>query len=146
LLILVDESGDPGFKLSKGSTRYFVVAMVIFRDYNQAEQASAAIECAQQALNIKPEFRFNKCCNAARDGFFTAVHPFKFRVRALVVDKASIYSTNLRDDSKRFYAYFTQMLMRHDSGTLSGARIKIDCSGARKFKQELNNYLGSSPD
>ena len=30
MLVLIDESGDPGFKLTKGSTQHFVAAMVIF--------------------------------------------------------------------------------------------------------------------
>ncbi len=33
MLVLIDESGCAGFKIAKGSTRHFVVAMVTFTDY-----------------------------------------------------------------------------------------------------------------
>ncbi|MBL8492466.1 MAG: DUF3800 domain-containing protein, partial [Rhodocyclaceae bacterium] len=141
MLILIDESGDAGFKVAKGSTPHFVVAMVIFRDLRQAELASVAIGQASERLRVKPEFKFNKCAAAVRDGFFEAVRPFHFTVRALVVDKARIYSEGLREDKGRFYNYFVKMLLKHDNGTLQGARVKIDGSGDREFKRELHRYL-----
>jgi hypothetical protein len=146
MLILIDESGDAGFKVAKGSTPHFVVAMVIFRDLNEAENASVAIAQARDRLRIKPEFKFNKCANVVRDGFFDAVRPFNFTVRALVVDKACIYSENLRDDKGRFYNYFVKTLLKHDGGALQGARVKIDGSGDREFKQELGRYLRCQMD
>lgn len=77
----------------------------------------------------------------ARDGFFAAIQPCSFAVRALVVDKARIYSDNLREDKERFYNYFVKLLLEHDNRVLEGARIKIDGSGDREFKQELERYL-----
>ena len=143
MLILIDESGDAGFKVAKGSTSHFVVAMVIFQDMGQAELASEAIGQARDRLRVKPEFKFNKCANSVRDNFFDVVRPFQFVVRALVVDKARIYSDGLRDDKGRFYNYFVKSLLKHDNGTLQGARVKIDGSGDREFKQELGRYLRS---
>ena len=141
VLVLIDESGDPGFKLTSGSTPYFVMAMVIFRDYRQAELASQAIQEARTALRVTSEFKFNKCCDVVRDGFFEAVQPFKFGVRAIIVDKSSIYSHNLRTEPERFYSFFLRLLMDHDGGALVNARIKIDGSGDRQFKRELTSYL-----
>jgi hypothetical protein len=36
MLVFIDESGDPGFKLDSGSSPVFVAAMVIFADRNAA--------------------------------------------------------------------------------------------------------------
>jgi len=119
LLVLIDESGDPGFKLAKGSTPYFVVAMVLFRDLDQAERASVAIGKARESLRVKPEFKFNKSCDSVRDAFFAAVRPFDFGVRALVVKKSTIYSANLRGHTDRFYNYWLFMdsrLIEGDGG------------------------------
>lgn len=60
MLVLIDESGCSGFKFNKGSTPYFVVAMVIFSDFKQAEIASENIGLLRDQLNIKPEFKFSK--------------------------------------------------------------------------------------
>ncbi len=141
MLVLIDESGCAGFKLGKGSTPYFVVGMVVFHDYGEAERTSRTIEGARAALRVKPEFKFSKCSDRARDGFFHAVAPHVFQVRALVIDKARIYSSHLRADHDDFYSYFVQMLMRHDDGALVGASIKIDGSGDREFKRALTAYL-----
>ncbi|MCP5278964.1 MAG: DUF3800 domain-containing protein [Thiobacillus sp.] len=141
MLVLIDESGDAGFKIARGSTPYFVVAMVVFRDFKEAERASAVIAEARERFRVKPEFKFNKCHSNVRDGFFQAVSPMDFRVRALVVEKARIYSDSLRENKKRFYNYFVQMLLKHDNDLLQGARVKIDGSGDREFKRELERYL-----
>lgn len=41
MLVLIDESGDPGFKLVRGSSSHFVVAMVVFDDFTDAELRAA---------------------------------------------------------------------------------------------------------
>jgi len=141
LLVLIDESGDPGFKLTKGSSPFFVVAMVLFRDFEEAERTSLAIGDARKLLRVKPEFKFNKSSDPVRDGFFDAIQPFDFSVRAVVVKKSNLYSKNLRSHTKRFYNYFVQILMKHDNGALVNARIKIDGSGSIAFQRELKGYL-----
>lgn len=141
MLVLIDESGDPGFKLARGSSPFFVVAMVLFRDFGEAERASRAVGDARESLGVRPEFKFSQSRDPVRDAFFEAVLPFDFRVRALVVDKSRIYSQNLREDTERFYRYFVQLLMRHDHGTLTDAHVRIDGSGNRAFRRELGRYL-----
>ena len=141
MLVLIDESGCPGFKLSKGSSPFFVVGMVVFDDLKEAENTSATIAQARIDLRVKPEFKFSKCHDDARDGFFAAIAPHGFRIRALVVDKAKIYSKFLRTSTDDFYRYFVQMMMRHDGGALTGASVKIDGSGSREFKRSLGAYL-----
>jgi hypothetical protein len=141
MLVLIDESGDPGFKLTRGSTPRFVVVMVIFQDYQEAERAGKAIGETRERLRVKPEFKFSKCHDNIRDAFFQAVAPYNFTVRALVVTKELIYSRTLREEKDHFYNYFVKMLLHHDNDVLEGARIKIDGSGDREFKQELERYL-----
>lgn len=141
MLVLIDESGDAGFKLARGSTQHFIVAMVIFDDFKEAERASDIIEAARTTLRIRTEFKFNKCSGQVKDGFFAMVAPCKFTVRAIVVDKAKIYSENLREHKEMFYNFFVKSLLQHDHNALVGARVKIDGSGDREFKRELAAYL-----
>ena len=141
MLVLIDESGCPGFKLTKGSTPYFIVGMVIFRDFSQAERASKAIQILRQTLNVKTEFKFSKTHPSIKDKFFDEVCQFKFEVRALIVDKSSIYSHELRKDTNSFYNYFVKMLMQYDNNVLQNASIKIDGSGDKEFKNALTAYI-----
>lgn len=141
MLVLIDESGDPGFKITKGSTSHFVVSMVIFKDFKTAEKVSNEISQTRENLRVKSEFKFNKCSNTVRDSFFETICPFNFNVRALVVQKDLIYSDNLRENKDKFYNFFIQQLLKHDGNLLENAKIKIDGSGDREFKQELERYL-----
>jgi hypothetical protein len=141
VLVLIDESGDPGFKLIRGSSSHFVMAMVIFDDEADAERTSAAIGTLRAELRLKTEFKFAKSHLRIKDAFFDCVCRYHFRVRALVVDKSRIYSDTLRTRKELFYNQFVRLLLQHDNGVLCDARIKIDGSGNRRFRQELNAYL-----
>lgn len=141
MLVLIDESGDPGFKLVRGSSSHFVIAMVIFRDFTEAERVSAAIAELRGRLALKTEFKFSKCHDDIKDAFFDCVRGYGFAVRALVVDKSTLYSESLRERKELFYNFFVKLLLSHDDGALADARIKIDGSGDRRFKKELDGYL-----
>jgi len=59
-LIFCDDSGDPGFKI--GSSRYFVIACVVFDSNIEAELAAAIMKAYKERLgwNVKSEYKFNK--------------------------------------------------------------------------------------
>lgn len=141
MLVLIDESGCPGFKLTNGSTRYFLVAMIIFTDFLEAEKTSKAIADLRKKLNIYPEFKFSKSHSLIKDSFFETISHYAFDVRVLVIDKTTIYSSKLREDTDAFYNYFVKLLIQYDGAILSNASIKIDGSGNREFKQKLSTYL-----
>ncbi len=113
--------------------------MVIFERLEDAERASAGIHELREKRQLASEFKFSKCHDGVKDAFFECVCRFDFKVRAIVVDKSIIYSDNLRTRKDLFYNYFVQQLMRY--GELRNAKVKIDGSGDRKFKDELNSYL-----
>jgi hypothetical protein len=134
MLVFIDESGDPGFKLGKGSTATFVAALAAFRNREEARLTEIAIEAIATRLGIKPEFRFSKCRPKVRDAFFETVRPFDFRVRAIVVQKKLIYSPHLRSEKEAFYAFFVKSMLKFDDGLLKSASVTIDGSGDRISK------------
>lgn len=144
MLVLIDESGCPGFKLAKGSTPFFVVAMVIFKELKDAEETSKVIAKLREKLKINPEFKFSKTRSEIKDCFFNEISKYAFEVRAIVVDKSKIYSQKLRKSTDAFYNYFLKTLMQNDSGVLNDASIKIDGSGDKEFKKALTSYLRQS--
>lgn len=141
MLVFIDESGDPGFKLGKGSTAIFAVAMIIVKDPKVSLELGQAIIDLQTNLGIKPEFKFNRSSNDIRDRFFESVRSFDFRVRALVVPKGAIYSAHLRANKEAFYQFFVKNLLKFDNGRLQGARVVIDGSGERTFRRDLQAHL-----
>lgn len=141
MYVFIDESGDAGFRVEKGSAPVFVVAMVIFETQDHARDAERAILDAKAPLRIGNEFKFNKSRDDVRDGFFQAVAACRFRVRAIVIQKVRIWSPRLKTDKEKFYEFFVRMMMQHDHGRLENAKIIIDGSGDREFRKRLAAYL-----
>ncbi|WP_029077240.1 DUF3800 domain-containing protein [Kaistia adipata] len=141
MLVFIDESGDPGFKLLKGSSPTFVVCLVAFRDLEQSVLTGQSIRQLAQELKVFPEFKFSDSRDYVRDAFFETVTRFDFCVRALVVQKERIYSEKLRTDKEMFYKFFVKSMLKFDDGLLKGARVILDGSGDRSFRNELSAYL-----
>ncbi len=143
MLVFIDDSGDPSFKIKKGSSKFFVICCVLFEDDLQAEKTSTAIKELRRNLKFseKMEFKFNGSRYKTRMAFLKVVKPFSFKVRVLVVDKKKITSDLLKNDKQSFYSYFIKMVLRHNKGTISNAKIKIDGSGDRIFRKRFLTYL-----
>lgn len=141
MLVVIDESGDPGFKVEKGSSPIFVAAMAIFRTGEDAQATEKRIRQAKTDLRVRSEFKFNKSSNAVRDGFFAAVRGCPFAVRAIVVNKALIYSPHLKTDKEDFYRFFIRQILTNDGDTLADAKVLIDGSGDREFRRMLQRSL-----
>ncbi|MFT8440811.1 DUF3800 domain-containing protein [Acetobacter fabarum] len=145
--IFIDESGDAGFKLVKGSSQHFIVSMVIFKTEEATSSTTRTIKDLAEKLNIKPEFKFAKSCNNIRDGFFEGISNCDFTTRSVVVDKSKIYSSHLKENKESFYNFFIRTMLKYDNGRLNKAKIIIDGSGDRAFKNEFKAYIRRSiPD
>lgn len=143
MLVFLDDSGDPGFKLDRGSTSHFVIAMVIFDDELEAEKTAVAIKELKRKLGFSEhmEFRFFKNSKDVRIKFMEAIKKFNFRVRCLIVDKEKIYSNELRNNKNSFYAYFIKEVLKHSNNTILDAKLRLDGSGDRIFRKNFFTYL-----
>ncbi len=142
-MIFIDDSGDPGFKFGKGSSQFFVIALLIFDDTLEAEKMAVEIKSLRRELGMSDheEFKFNKSNDKIRMSFLSAINQFSFRIRCLVVDKRLIYSTELKSKKESFYAYFIKETLKHSNDTIHEAKIRIDGSGDREFKKQFLTYL-----
>lgn len=143
MLVFIDDSGDPGFKIGKGSSEIFVISLIIFDDYLEAEKAALAIKTLRRKLHFPDdvEFKFFKSRQRVKQEFMSAIAGINFRVRSLVVRKSIIYSPELKTNKKSFYAYAIKMALQHSGNTILNAKIKIDGGGDRVFRQEFLSYL-----
>ncbi len=143
MLVFIDESGDPGFKLLRGSSSHFVIACVIFDDNLDAEETALKIKRYRRELGRRDdhEFKFNKSSKAVRVGFFRAVADCRFRVRAVVVNKALIESRHLKRDKASFHNYFIKCVLEQADDTIKDARVRIDGHGDRDYKRLAGAYF-----
>lgn len=141
MLVFIDESGDPGFKISKGSSPLFVVSLVAFRKVEDSLLAQRAINEVAARFGIRNEFKFSQSRDEVRDAFFMALSSIDYCVRAIVIQKERVYSSRLRTEKEAFYSYFVKTMLKFDNGLLVNAKVIIDGSGDQSFKKELSRYL-----
>jgi len=143
MLIFIDDSGDPGFKLSKGSTSHFIIAMVIFDDELEAEKTAVAIKELKREIGFREqtEFRFFKTRKDYRIKFLKTIAKFDFRIRCLIVDKSIVYSNELKNNKNSFYAYFIKEVLKNSNSTILNAKVRMDGSGNRIFRKNFFTYL-----
>ncbi len=91
MYVYLDESGDTGFKFRNGSSRYFVIALLLVDDPLPLHQA---VHDLRLRLNKSEsyEFKFMRTHHDGRIAFFQAIKSFTFQVYALVVDKMNLES------------------------------------------------------
>ena len=89
MLVFVDDSGDPGFKIDKGSSLVFVIACVVFDDELEAEKTAVVIKELRRKLKFPDsvEFKFNNSRKEVKELFLNTVNTYKFKIRCLVIVK-----------------------------------------------------------
>ena len=108
--VFMDESGDTGFKLNKGFSRYFVIAAVIFDNPSDIMHVQEVIAGLREQLRFRKnyEFHFNHESQQVRTAFCEVVRECNFSIRAIVIDKEVIRSPHLRNNARDFYNFITK--------------------------------------
>jgi hypothetical protein len=144
MLVFVDESGDPGVKGKRGSSRYFIVTAVVFEDDRVAETCERRIDALRRELGLPEyrEFRFNKCNRAIREAFLRAVARFDFKYVAFILnkdpDKLSGPGFRYQDSLYKLSIRYT---FTNAEPLLDNAVVVIDRTGSRDFVRQLDKYL-----
>jgi hypothetical protein len=142
MLVFIDESGDPGMKLGKGSSEFFVITLVIFNDNDEAARSDEEICNIRNELGLSPssEFKFNKLNDKGRRHFLTSVSSHRFTYYSVVINKAKLTGKGF-GFKESFYKYACQMALNNCRKYLKEATIVIDGSGSREFRQQLQTYI-----
>jgi hypothetical protein len=144
MLVFIDESGDPGLRLERGSSRFFTVAMVVFEDLEEAAACDQKIELLKRELGWKPgsEFHFKNNSDKVRKAFLQAVAPYNFFYYGFVLNKdpKKLWGEGFKD-KQSFYKYACGLVFENAKEKLVNATVVIDESGNMDFKYQLVNYL-----
>ena len=143
MIIFIDESGDSGFKIQKGSSSHFVISLVIFDDTLEAEKTAIKIKEFKRAKKLSDyyEIKFNKLKKSLKIEFLETIKDSKFRVRSIVVEKEIIYSTALQTDKRKYYSFFLKKVLEKNNNTILNAKLRLDGLGEREFKKAMTSYL-----
>lgn len=142
MLVFVDESGDPGLKKKTGSSKVFVLTLVIFNDRDEANAVDDLISAlrSEMQVNNRFEFKFNKLRDDLRKQFLQAVSGRGFVYYSMVINKDKINSKGL-SYKESFYKYVCSLAFDNARHLLERSIIVIDGSGSREFRQQLQTYL-----
>ena len=142
MLVFVDEYGDTGLKLGQGSSDFFTVALVVFRENDEAQRVDDRIAALRAELR-KPagfEFHFTDNNDEVREAFFRAVAPHDFFYIGLVVNKAKLHMPGFTF-RESFYKDICGQVFDQAKAQLENATVRIDRSGGEGFRRELAAYL-----
>lgn len=146
MLAFIDESGDPGFKLDQGSSRYFTVALVVFEDHTEAISCDQRIGLLRRELgwNDQSEFHFKHNSDPDRRAFLQAVAPYNFFYYGIVINKdpEKLWGEGFKY-KQSFYKYTCSLVFENAKDKLDQSIVVIDGSGSLDFKQQLAKYLKS---
>ncbi len=144
MLVFIDESGDTGLRIDKGSSRFFVIALVSFEENDEALGCDKRIELLKQELKFSKntEFKFSSLRKDQRITFLKAVLPYSFFYFGIVINKdpKKLFGEGFKV-KESFYKYTCSLVFENARTHMKSATVVIDGSGSRAFKQQFKSYL-----
>lgn len=144
MLAFIDESGDTGFKLKKGASRFFTVALVVFEDLDEATACDQRIGLLRRELgwDKHSEFHFNRNSDRVRRTLLKAVKPYNFFYYGIMFNKdpEKLWGEGFKD-KRSFYKYTCSLVFENAKEKLNRAIVVIDKSGNLEFRRQLAKYL-----
>ena len=144
MLIFIDESGDSGLKIDKGSSRYFTVGLVLFEEYEEAISCDQRIQLLKKEVGWREndEFHFKNNSDKIRVAFLKAVSPYNFFYYGIVINKdpKKLFGDGFKNKSS-FYKYACGLVFENAKEKMRDSTVIIDESGNLDFKNQLATYL-----
>lgn len=143
MLVFVDESGDTGLRLDcKTTSPYFIVTLVLFEDFEQANLADARIRSLKTELGLRPEFEFHfsKLKPGWREMFLVELSRFEFFYFAVVLDKADLAEHGI-DTPTELYRYTCGLVFECAKPYLSDAIVVLDGQGSKLLRRDLSSFF-----
>lgn len=143
----IDESGDPGLKVDRGSSPYFTIAVAVFESAEAVRECQSGMDALAAALHMQPgaEFHFHSDSHQRRMALLGVLRDANFKISSFTLNKAS---PKLQAPGYHYkaslYKNVCGMALDNASALLKSASVVIDGSGERIFRQQLQQYLRRS--
>ena len=138
MLVFIDESGDSGFSIATGASRYFTIALVVFEDSNEAWACDQRIDLLRRELGWSPgsEFHFRRNSHRVRQLFLEAVRHYNFFYYGIVIQKQKLWGITPKD-KRSFYQYAASLVFEPAKNKLNRAIVVVDRNGSIDFRKQL---------
>lgn len=142
MLVFIDESGDSGFKIGKGSSRFFIIALVVFENTEAAIECDTSISALKRQLSWSPdhEFHFRRDSDKIRRSFLSTAAACRFTYHAVVIRK-NVEMERIHRNKDTFYSFACSVVFQNAKKHLKDAKVIIDKSGNLDFRNYLATFL-----
>lgn len=140
----VDEAGDTGLKIGRGSSRCFTIAIVIFTEDDEMRRCDKIIDDlrCKQDKSKRFEFHFHNNNRQVREAFLAAVSSVGFIYYAFTLDKSLNHMWGEAYKSRdSFYMMVSKYVFESARPHLQEAFVVIDESGSQAFQDTLAKYI-----
>ena len=141
-IVYIDDSGDAGFNFARGSSRYFVIALVVFNDEIDAEETNVIIKKYRRSLGwpLDAEFKFHKTRIEIRCDFLREACKGTFSVRVVLVNKTLIEDYGILQGKSNFYNFIIKEVIARNSD-LNNAKLFLDGKAENEYRRSVKAYL-----
>lgn len=139
--VYVDDSGDGGMKLNRGSSSLLVFAAVTFSDTAEIEHLARQVEACRRATGHAREFKFSHSRDSVKLAFLENLTTVDFAIRAIVVDKSQLTSPELCGNPGKLKSYALRMLLTKNFSQIRQAKVFVDGQDTRGFGISDEAYL-----
>ena len=141
--IYIDETGDTGFKLDKGSSEIFCISLLIFKENRHIEETVNAVKQLNKSLYFSDgvEWKFSKTKPDRRKMFLYAIKDCPFEIRAVGMNKKEITGRQLTTDKEKFYNYTCKLVLQYAQKDMNNAKVIFDKCGDREFYTNMRQYF-----
>jgi len=142
MIVFIDESGDLGFKIEKGSSRYLVISMIIFGKEEDMSETISKISSYRKKMKYSStyEFKFRKSNKKVIKGLLSIAKSCKFTIRTIVLKKKGIKESKFLLKAK-IYDYLLLALLDKYIKDRIEIKIRLDGSADREFTRKLKTYI-----
>ena len=144
MLAFVDESGDTGRRTIRGTSRFFVVAVVVFQDNDAAQRCDDAISRLRQELGLPARYEFHYKDNPAKvkTAFLNRVSRYSFNYYVFAIDKsAEEISDSTFANPEDLYRFAIVSALELAEPVLNSARVTLDRRGDKRSRNALAAFI-----
>jgi hypothetical protein len=139
MLLLMDESGDKGPDMRKGSSRWLVVAGVLFGSRKQATSCRDELVALRTRLG-RQEFHFREDADTRRTAVFECLAGFPFTYHVVACDKTRLNLRRWQKPDALFHEVAGRVI-DHCAAALTGCTVWFDTVGGREKDRAFGKVL-----
>ena len=144
MLAFVDESGDTGRKILNRSSLYFAVAVVIFRDNEDAQACEQAIQRLRHSLGLPARYEFHYAENSFRvkEAFLKTISTHRFEYHAFAINKGATDGALRTAFHEGLYKFASRRAFEIANPRLArNMNVTIDEREGKQFRNEIARHL-----